>query len=112
MHPSAELCFDQTYCKIGCWGILCRTQSTGILQHMGHYTMPGSYLNLIDSLHAPVKGEVSQEFGVISNTPKCLIINRNPKVLLKFDVNYHPSVLRLSTSVSDHRWTRLEWTAT
>ena len=34
------------------------------------------------------KGEVSREFGIISKIPKRLIINRNLKVLLKFDVNY------------------------
>ena len=35
-----------------------------------------------------LKGEVSREFGIISKIPKRLIINRNLKVLLKFDVNY------------------------
>ena len=54
-----------------------------------------------------VKVEVSREFGVISKPPKRLIINRNLKVLLKFDVNYQPSVLRLSMCVSGHRWTGL-----
>ena len=40
------------------------------------------------------------------------LINKNLKVLLKFVVKYHPTVLKLSMSVSGHRWTALEWTAT
>ena len=37
------------------------------------------------------------------------VINRSLKVLLRFVVtDYHPSVLRLSMSVSGHRWTGLE----
>ena len=40
-------------------------------------------------------------------------LNRNLiKVLLKFVVDCHPSLLRLLTSVSGYRWTGLEWTAT
>ena len=35
-----------------------------------------------------------------------------PNVLLKFVVDCHPSVLRLSMSVFGHRLTGLEWTAT
>ena len=53
-----------------------------------------------------------REFGVISKTPKRFLVNRNLKVLLKFGVDCHPSVLRLWMSVSGHGWTVLEWTAT
>ena len=53
----------------------------------------------------------AREFGVISTTPKRFLINRNLKVLLRFGVDCHPSLLRLSMSVSGHRWTWLEWTA-
>ena len=62
-----------------------------------------------------LKGEVSREFGVITTFYFyyfCFVINRNLKVLREFVLNYHPSVLRLSISVSGHRWTGLEWTAT
>ena len=65
------------------------------------------------SYHTSFKGEVSRQFGVVSKTPKrFFFIDKNLKVLFKFDVNYHSSVLRLLMSVSGHRWTGLEWTAT
>ena len=45
--------------------------------------------------------------------PECFFfINRNLTLLLKFVVDCHPSVLRLSMCVSGHRWTGLQWTAT
>ena len=65
------------------------------------------------SYHTSFKGEeVSRQFGVVSKTPKRFFINRNLKPLLKFVTDSHSSVLRLLMSVSVHRWTGLEWTAT
>ena len=59
-----------------------------------------------------LKGEVSRKFGVVSKASKRFVINRNLNVLLKFVVNYHPSVLRQPMSVCGYRWTGLKWTAT
>ena len=61
---------------------------------------------------ASIKEEVSREFNLITKTPARFLTNRNLKALLKFVVNYQPNVLRLLMSVSGHRSTGLEWTAT
>ena len=50
-----------------------------------------------------LKGEVSREFGVISETPKHFLINKNLNVLLKFFVDCYPIDER-----PGHRWTGLE----
>ena len=70
------------------------------------------HINNYKTYAVSVKGEVLREVGVISKNPKRFFINRNLNVLFKCVANYHPSVLRLSMSVSGHRWTGLEWTAT
>ena len=73
------------------------------------------FILILEWLPVVLKGEVSREFGaIISKTPKRLFffISKNLKLLLKFVVDCHRSVVRLSMSVSGHRWTGLEWTAT
>ena len=49
---------------------------------------------MIELVRSQLKGEVSR---------KSFFVNRNQRALLKFVVNYHPSVL--SRRVSGHRWT-------
>ena len=50
-------------------------------------------------------GEGSQEFGVNNiKTPQSIFYQQKPKCIAQIAVNYHPSVLQLSPSVSGHRW--------
>ena len=59
-----------------------------------------------------VRGKISWGPGVISKTPKRFYINKNLKVLFRFVVDCHPSAMRLSMSISGHRWTWPKWAAT
>ena len=51
---------------------------------------------LLESL----KGEVSQEFGVISNIVKSFLINRNLKILFKFVVDF-PLSFQCSKTINE-----------
>ena len=44
--------------------------------------------------------------------PKCLSVNRNKEIIVKFVINYHPSAIKLLISASGQRQSRSVWIET
>ena len=62
----------------------------------GNITCPGR-----GHIIAQPKGEVSRKFAVISKS-----VSRNNEIIVKFVINYRPSVIKLSISASGLRQSR------
>ena len=74
--------------------------------------LKGKYHGIAKHYLSVFENSVLQVIITIIKNSKMFFINRNLTVLVKFVINYHQSVKTKAISVSSHRCTELEWTAT